>query len=305
MGVNGLAELAPHIAAGTIRVLAISSAERLPGLDAPTFREQGVDVEIENWRSVVAPPGISVAERQRLERTIEAMVRSEPGKPTLEQLPLERSLPRRDRVRALQRRPRKRGSKASSPGWAPERLRPARSTADVGPLSALRPRRAGRHGVTFCLRRHRARMAARVAAVRGSRLGRQRARVGTRRGGGRCVDLLLLDSAGFVLASTAMFWLTARAFDSTHPLRGLRASPCASFSGRLLCSRACCSCPLPPGLLGPGRSEHQSTARRCSRRSACSPTVLPARSPGRISPGPLPASRWGRRSACCPASARR
>jgi len=48
VGVNGLAELAPHIEAGTVRVLAISSAERLPGVDAPTFREQGVDVEIEN-----------------------------------------------------------------------------------------------------------------------------------------------------------------------------------------------------------------------------------------------------------------
>ena len=34
-----------------VRALAISSAERLPGLDAPTLREQGVDVEFENWRS--------------------------------------------------------------------------------------------------------------------------------------------------------------------------------------------------------------------------------------------------------------
>ena len=57
VGVNGLAEFAPQIEAGTVRALAISSAERLPGLDVPTLREQGVDVEFENWRSVVAPPG--------------------------------------------------------------------------------------------------------------------------------------------------------------------------------------------------------------------------------------------------------
>ena len=44
-----------------MRALAISSAERLPGLDVPTLREQGVDVEFENWRSVVAPPGIGRA----------------------------------------------------------------------------------------------------------------------------------------------------------------------------------------------------------------------------------------------------
>ena len=41
--------------------LAISSAERLPGVDVPTLREQGVDVEFENWRSLVAPPGLTAA----------------------------------------------------------------------------------------------------------------------------------------------------------------------------------------------------------------------------------------------------
>ena len=41
VGVNGLAELAAQIEAGAVRALAISSAERLPGLDVPTLREQG------------------------------------------------------------------------------------------------------------------------------------------------------------------------------------------------------------------------------------------------------------------------
>src|SRR5918999_3233927 len=76
VGINGLAEFAPQIEAGTLRVLAISSAERLPGLDAPTLREQGVDVEFENWRTVVAPPGISADDRRRLGGVVEAMVRS-------------------------------------------------------------------------------------------------------------------------------------------------------------------------------------------------------------------------------------
>src|SRR5687768_1283778 len=56
VGINGLAEFAAQIDAGTVRVLGISSAERVPGVDAPTLREQQVDVEFENWRSVVAPP---------------------------------------------------------------------------------------------------------------------------------------------------------------------------------------------------------------------------------------------------------
>ena len=66
-GINGLAEFAPQIDAGTVRVLGISSAERLPGVPAPTLREQGVDVELENWRSLVAPPGISAC-RSRASR---------------------------------------------------------------------------------------------------------------------------------------------------------------------------------------------------------------------------------------------
>src|SRR5690606_26627562 len=85
VGVNGLAEFAPQIEAGTVRALAISSAERLPGLDVPTLREQGVDVVLENWRSVVAPPGIDLDERRRLEAAVAAMVRSAEWRGGLEQ----------------------------------------------------------------------------------------------------------------------------------------------------------------------------------------------------------------------------
>src|SRR5262247_3481300 len=45
VGVNGLAEFAAQVDAGALRVLAVSSAERLPGVEAPTLRERGVDVE--------------------------------------------------------------------------------------------------------------------------------------------------------------------------------------------------------------------------------------------------------------------
>ena len=43
VGINGFAEFAPQLEAGTLRALAISSAERLPGVDIPTLREQGVE----------------------------------------------------------------------------------------------------------------------------------------------------------------------------------------------------------------------------------------------------------------------
>ncbi|QFZ23700.1 Bug family tripartite tricarboxylate transporter substrate binding protein [Saccharothrix syringae] len=65
-GVSGVGEYRDQIEAGQIRVLAVTGGDRLAGVDAPTLREAGVDVEFTNWRGVVAPPGISDTDRQRL-----------------------------------------------------------------------------------------------------------------------------------------------------------------------------------------------------------------------------------------------
>ena len=65
-GMSGYNEVKDQIEAGTLRALAISSPERLRGVDVPTFREQGVDVSMSNWRGVVAAPGISDEAKQEL-----------------------------------------------------------------------------------------------------------------------------------------------------------------------------------------------------------------------------------------------
>lgn len=65
-GVSGIGEYRDQIEAGQLRVLAVTGGERLPGVDAPTLLESGVDVEFTNWRGVVAPPGITDADRARL-----------------------------------------------------------------------------------------------------------------------------------------------------------------------------------------------------------------------------------------------
>jgi putative tricarboxylic transport membrane protein len=82
-GINGYAELVPFIEAGRLRPLAISSDERVPGVDVPTFREQGVEVSLANWRGVAAPPGISGEERAKLEALLDRMRASEPWKEAL------------------------------------------------------------------------------------------------------------------------------------------------------------------------------------------------------------------------------
>jgi putative tricarboxylic transport membrane protein len=77
---GGLNEFAQQLEAGKLRALAISSPERLPGIDIPTFREQGVDVELVNWRGLMAPQGIKDKEREALDEALGKMVQSEPWK---------------------------------------------------------------------------------------------------------------------------------------------------------------------------------------------------------------------------------
>jgi putative tricarboxylic transport membrane protein len=75
-GISGYGEFAQHIQSGKMRALAISSAKRLPGIDIPTLKEQGYDVELANWRGIVAAPGISKAQRDELIKVVEAGVKS-------------------------------------------------------------------------------------------------------------------------------------------------------------------------------------------------------------------------------------
>src|SRR6185295_19150925 len=65
-GISGLGEFAAQIKSGKLRALAISSDKRVPGIDIPTLKEQGVDVELTNWRGIFAAPGINDAQRKEL-----------------------------------------------------------------------------------------------------------------------------------------------------------------------------------------------------------------------------------------------
>src|SRR5262245_24840168 len=82
-GVSGIGEWLGQIQAGELRALAISAPERLPGLDVPTLKEQGVDVELANWRAVVAAPGIDDAQKKALGDAVDAMVKSDGWKKVL------------------------------------------------------------------------------------------------------------------------------------------------------------------------------------------------------------------------------
>jgi putative tricarboxylic transport membrane protein len=55
-----------QLEAGDLRALAVTGAERIEGIDAPTLKEAGLDAELVNWRGLVAPPGLSAEDKQAL-----------------------------------------------------------------------------------------------------------------------------------------------------------------------------------------------------------------------------------------------
>jgi putative tricarboxylic transport membrane protein len=75
-GVSGYGEFEGQIKAGKLRLLAITSAKRLPNVDGPTLTEQGIDLDIINWRSVFAAPGITPEQRGALQAAVDKMAKS-------------------------------------------------------------------------------------------------------------------------------------------------------------------------------------------------------------------------------------
>jgi putative tricarboxylic transport membrane protein len=84
-GISGYGEFEAQVKAGKLRVIGISSKKRVAGIEAPTFVEQKINVELANWRGLVAPPGISEAQRKNLLEIVEKMHSSEQWKSTLKQ----------------------------------------------------------------------------------------------------------------------------------------------------------------------------------------------------------------------------
>lgn len=76
VGISGVGEFLPQVEAGTMRMLAVSTAEKWAGTDAPTLIESGFDVNVQNWRMVAAAPGLSDEQKAAVAGDIEKMVNS-------------------------------------------------------------------------------------------------------------------------------------------------------------------------------------------------------------------------------------
>ncbi len=82
-GISGFGEFEQQVKAGKLRVLAVSSPERLDIVDAPTLKESGVDVEVQNWRGVWGAPGLTDEQKAELIGKIEKVNASETWTKTL------------------------------------------------------------------------------------------------------------------------------------------------------------------------------------------------------------------------------
>ena len=82
-GVSGWGEFSEQVKAGKLRALAISADKRQAGIDVPTIKESGFDVELVNWRGVFAPPGIKDADKKALIDLVGKMRDSAPWKEQL------------------------------------------------------------------------------------------------------------------------------------------------------------------------------------------------------------------------------
>ena len=83
-GVSGYGEFKGQVDAGALRILAVSGDQRIAGVNAPTLKEAGVDVELTNWRGIVGPPGMPDNARQGWIQMLTRMHDSQAWKDTLQ-----------------------------------------------------------------------------------------------------------------------------------------------------------------------------------------------------------------------------
>jgi putative tricarboxylic transport membrane protein len=66
VGGSGYSEFQPYIESGKMRAIAVTSGARLKGINVPTMKELGYNVEIGNWRGVYGAPGTTPAQQKAL-----------------------------------------------------------------------------------------------------------------------------------------------------------------------------------------------------------------------------------------------
>ncbi|OBB56775.1 hypothetical protein A5757_01570 [Mycobacterium sp. 852013-51886_SCH5428379] len=74
VAVGGLSEFVDLVQSGELRALGVLAEQRLPGVDIPTAREQGLDVTLSNWRGLYGPPDMPKPAVEYWQRVLGEMV---------------------------------------------------------------------------------------------------------------------------------------------------------------------------------------------------------------------------------------
>lgn len=83
-GISGIGEFAEQIKGGRMRALAVSAPGRTDGI--ASLKEQGIDVELGNWRGIFGAPGITPQQREALVAMVRAATETPAWKATLDKL---------------------------------------------------------------------------------------------------------------------------------------------------------------------------------------------------------------------------
>lgn len=84
VGGSGYSEFSEYIATGKMKPIGVTSGARLKGVPVPTLKEQGINVEIGNWRGVYGAPGITAEQRKALTDLVLKAVKSKAWAEALE-----------------------------------------------------------------------------------------------------------------------------------------------------------------------------------------------------------------------------
>ncbi|MDP2065658.1 MAG: tripartite tricarboxylate transporter substrate-binding protein [Burkholderiaceae bacterium] len=84
VGGSGYSEFSEYIATGKMKAIGVTSGARLKGVPVPTLKEQGINVEIGNWRGVYGAPGITAEQRKALTDLVLKAVKSKAWAEALE-----------------------------------------------------------------------------------------------------------------------------------------------------------------------------------------------------------------------------
>lgn len=77
MAVMPAISVVPHVQAGTVKILAVTTAKRSPLLPyVPTLKESGIDVEADAWNGLIAPAGTPPAILEKIRHEVVEAIQS-------------------------------------------------------------------------------------------------------------------------------------------------------------------------------------------------------------------------------------